>query len=389
MTGSSIRPLGPLAAEVNHPPTDGPSGALAEEVRSANTAAVQHAQRRLSSLLPTAALTVADQYFGEAAAYAWDDGARPGISADELFGLICASPRSVSVSDKAEGLQVEVRTLGEQLQIIDLGDPVEPGSHVAVLLPKRLRGVALGNASIELRQFDRQCRSWAPFADDLSAVTGADVFLKLFVADGKHSVNGWHRDRSDVLVTVIHGGKRFAVAHVEADDDSGEERTVVDTILRPGDALLVPRNRLHNATPAGELSALLSMGLMRVADWPFRQVPPSHLGFRAYPGTAATYRLCLRSHVPPTLPGVAVGDIAPFRTRLPGGMAVLGTDGGRMRFAAAGAVYDADEPAVRALASIHAGEGVDAREVAAQVGLPRSRCSSIVSDLIDEGLVRA
>lgn len=385
MTGTDIRAVGPLTAAAL--PRDAVTGPLADLVEHANVAALEHARRRLSSWLPTAALVAPDRYFTTPAAHTWEGTDRPGIAQGDLFRLIAASPRHVSVSDKAEGLQVEVRTLGNPVEIADVGDPVEPGSSVAVLSPRRLQAVARGNASIELRQFDRQCRSWAPFADDLSAVTASDVHLKLFVADGMRSVNGWHRDRSDVLVTVIHGTKRFAVASAQAPDDLGDEHVEVDVVLRPGDALLLPRNRLHNATPAGELSALLSMGLMRAADWPFRQVPPSHLGFASYPRSPLAYQLCLRSHVPPTPPGAGVSS--GLRTRVQGGLALVGSGGGAVRLVAAGTVYEADEAAVRVLAAVHGGEGLDVAAVAERAGLSKEDCATAVDRLMEAELVRS
>lgn len=356
-------------------------------VASANSAGLAHARRRLAARLPAAAIAGARQYFPEAKVDSWDGGERPDIAADELFADICSSPRSVAVGEKADGLQLELRTLGQALTISELGDQVEPGSNIALLSPERLRHAAMKNASIELRQFDRQCPSWALFADDVAAVSGADVFLKLFVADGHRSVNGWHRDRSDVLVTVVHGAKGFAVADVDAGDTQGEERTVVDAILRPGDALVLPRARLHCATPAGELSALLSIGLMRSGDWPYRQVPPTHLGFREYPRSTTAYRLCLRSHLPAT-PSRAEGPhVATVRTRLPGGIALLAAGGAAVTFVAAGMVYEASEAVVRALACIHATDGTSSVDVAAAVGLSADRSLAILAALVSEGLV--
>lgn len=334
-------------------------------------------------LFPAAALMHLDAHFGDARCIAWDSEKRPAITSDDVLGLISATPRSIALEDKADDLQVEVRTLGESLKITDIGRPVEPHSQVALLIPELLRHVVESNASIELRQFDRQCPAWSPVADDLIAISGADVFIKLFVSSGVRSVNGWHRDKSDVLVTVISGTKGFAIAGADATDDGPLSSVDVDVQIRPGDAVFLPRNRLHKATPLGEFSALLSIGLMRLADWPFRQTPPRHIGYDRYPQSAAVYRLCLQSHVPhPVIP-----NKESLRTRVPGGLALLRSESPEIHFAAAGTVYRSTEDIVRVLAVIHSADGPTLSTVAAESGVTEQECSAIVDELTREGLL--
>ncbi|MGH3328109.1 MAG: JmjC domain-containing protein [Streptomycetales bacterium] len=377
---TEIEPFAGRAAAA--PVTD--DGPLAREVAAANAAAVAHSRTRLSARLPGDALAAADRYFERPSVAGWPPQARPALAADELFRLVCATPRSATVRDKADGLQIELRSLDETFELEDLGHRVEPDSDVLMLSSMRLAAAAARNTSIELRQFDRQCPSWAPFADDLAAVTGADVYLKLFIADGNRSVNGWHRDSSDVLVTMLHGEKRFATADAEAGEPDTDPEPEVDALLRPGDALRLPRSMLHCATPSGGLSALLSMGLMRVADWPYRQIPPIHLGFRDYPRSAAAYRLCLRPHTPAA---TAKGEGRPLRSRAPGGIALLDTRGEQARVVTAGTVYEASTAEVRVLATVHGGNGLAEAEVAARTGLPVAQCAGAMEALVRQGLL--
>lgn len=336
-----------------------PADALSRQVAAAESAAVDHARHRLASRLPTRALEAADQYFSAPDVDVWDGAQRP-----------------------------------------------EPGADVLLLSPGRRAAVASAKQAIELRQFDRQCPRWAPFADDVATVTGADVVLKLLVADGDPKIpvtppgpgplptngerkpEGWRRDRSDVLITVIDGAERFAVASTEPPD--AEPEPELDTVLRAGDTLRLPRTMLHTARPDAGGSALLSMKLRRVTDWSLRQAAPSHLGFRDYPRSMREYRLCLRSHVPATPTAAAVGDPATvlLRTRIPGGLAVLGVCGSEVTFVAAGSVFRAGKPVLRVLAGIHAADGILLSDVATVTGVSARTTGSAVDALVRRGLVR-
>jgi hypothetical protein len=387
--GNSLHQVGSFAARSPRRPPALIPHPLAHEVADAVATAVDNARARLASRLPHDALDSLGQYFSAPTVHAWNAGERPELADADLFAELCALPRSVTVRDKAAGLQLELRTLDEEFEVEALGDPVEPGSDVLMLSPTRLTAAAAKNTSIELRQFDRQCVDWAPFADDLATVTGADVFLKLFVADGNRSVNGWHRDASDVLVTLLHGAKRFAVATSEPEEPDAEPKPVVDVVLRAGDLLRLPRAMLHCATPDGDLSALLSMGLMRVADWPLRQVPPTHLGFHEYPRSAGVYQLCLRAHVPPTPSANWDPTTATLRTRIPGGISILEIHSDEVSFIAAGSVYEANEQTIRILGRIHTTDGISAAELAGAIGIPEPVCISVINEFLEHGLVRA
>jgi hypothetical protein len=302
---------------------------------------------------------------------------RPVVELDEVLASLGGRARSIATGRKAAGLEVELRSPGEPPTAASVGAPVEPGTDVVLPDPARLLDLAEGGASVEVRLLDRQCPEWAPLADDLVTVTGADVFMKLFVSGGGESVNGWHTDGSDVLVTVPWGAKGFAVQRPER---SGE--VVVDATLRPGDGLRLPRSWAHCATSADEVSMLVSIGLMRAGDWPYRQIPPTHLGFAGYPRSVDAYRAALRSHTPPTSALRQRGDDEWFRTRAPGGIQVVDEDGGGARLVAGGQLYRASEQVVRVLATIH-GERADGEDIdLARADGPR------VDELVSHGLVR-
>lgn len=319
-------------------PTSRPPGdKIARQVAAADSAALEHARVRLTRRLPARALAGADQYFAVPGVDVWEGPTRP-----------------------------------------------EPGADVPAL------GSGRPDADLEVPQFDRQRPGWAPFADDVAAVTGADVVLELLVADPSRGHAGaWRRDGSDVLITVIDGAERLSVASTEPPD--AEPEPELDAVLRPGDTLRVPRAMLHTARPeAGAGSTLLSIRLRRATDWSLGRSAPSHLGFEDYPRSKAEYRLCLRAHVPPTPPPPTGWDpeASVLRTRLPGGLAVLDVRGAEVTFVAAGAVYTGSKSVLRVLAGIHAADGIAMADIALATGVSSRTARSVVDTLLSRGLVR-
>jgi hypothetical protein len=146
---------------------------------------------------------------------------------------------------------------------------------------------------------------------------------------------------------------------------------------------------LHSAHPDTGGSALLSMKLRRVTDWSLGHSAPSHLGFRDYPRSMRQYRLCLRSHVPPTPPTAAWDrQTALLRTRIPGGLAVLQVNRSEVTFVAAGSVFRTSKPVLRVLAGIHAANGILLSGVVDAVGVSARTAGSAVDELLRWGLVR-
>lgn len=382
--------LGPI---VEHDIGDDDAGALNDDVAlaiyHANRSAVDRAHARLQARVPSRALEVLAAYFPEPEAVPWSvTNQRPAIDDEELMAEICSRPRSVAIDNKAVGLQLEVRTLGENVDRVDLGEPIEPDSDVVLPLPDRVRRLVNANGSVELRQFDRQCPSWASFADDIATVSGADVYCKAFIAGGNQSVNGWHRDGSDVLVTLAFGSKRFEVASTESDDRAPD--IVVGADLNPGDAVLLPRGRLHCATPMTNVSCLVSIGLMRAPDWSYRQVPPTHMGYRSFPRSSQAYRLCLRPHTPPTHTSAGMTHRPTYHARMPGGLRLLRSPQQRRHHvAASGYVWDLSEIALHALLVIHAGGGVDQEVVTSRIPGNAQELGEALDELERDGLVGA
>jgi|GEM_PF-3302777 len=364
---------------------DESTGEIERLVAAANRAAVEHARRRLGIRLSAAALTSLGAYFVAPVVHEWGGlhDARPRIALPLLLRELCSRVRSVAFDAKAQGLQVEFRSLGQPVDTRELGAEVEPESRLYYLSPDAVVAAARANMSVEVRLFDRQCPSWAALADDIAAVAGADVFLKLFLAGGTESVNGWHRDTSDVVVTVLDGAKRFEVGTFNSADDAPVSE--VEVLLNPGDALLLPRSRLHRATPTGDVSALLSVGLMRYGDWSYRGASPTHMHLRN-PRSQEQYRLALRSHVAPSW-GPVTRD-AVCRSRAPGGIGIIEHGPRPVGFVAAGQAFETTAEVLQLLTRIHDADGVTAVQLAVHSGRPESWCVVVMNQLAELGLIR-
>ncbi len=331
---------------------DDPLG-LAVEVEDANNCAVSHAEARLTNVL--ASVANLDKYFPNSEYRQWQNNQdRPQhFTLCGFLNNFCSSVREIAINEKPKGIQVGILSPFRNVESAELGAPIEPGSDLFVLSPDAVCSLAENNASIEIRVFDRQCTGWTPMADDICTITGADVFTKLFIAGGNLSVNDWHRDSSDVLVTVLHGRKRFEIATSESSDKAPV--TEIDVVLQSGDTLLLPRARLHKATPCGEVSALLSIGIMRYSDWAYRGIIPSHLA-ASNPKSPLHYRMLLRSHVPRTSSNMT-NNLARWRSRIPGGVGLISCSEERVDFAASGRIYECDALEFRTLLRIHGSDG--------------------------------
>lgn len=357
---------------------------IGRQVSEANRVAVENAKKRLSMRISSTALNSLNAYFAAPTVHLWATD-RQYLSDCNTLGLLeqlCSRVHSVALGAKARGLQIGILSYDGAIAPAGLGVRLEPDSDIYFLSPNALWAAAAANASVEIRLFDRQFPSWTGFADDVAAVTGADVFTKLFIAGGSKSVNGWHRDTSDVLVTVLDGSKRFQVGTVDSPDD--DPTSEIDIILRPGDALLLPRSRLHNATPMGGVSALLSIGIMRYGDWSYRGASPTHLGL-TNPRSPLHYRLALRPHTPPYWKAIDAKSVC--RTRIPGGLGVIEHSNGWVKFVAAGQAFEATEDTMHLLAMIHGADGITTAQLSVNSDRSELWCIAVANDLGKLGLI--
>jgi len=128
-------------------------------------------------------------------------------------------------------------------------------------------------------------RLWPPliaFANQLAADLGHPTQVNAYVTPPSSRGFSPHYDVHDVFVLQVAGEKHWTIhppvladplrthpwtdraAEVAA---AAERPPVIDTVLRPGDALYLPRGYIHSAVALGEISAHLTIGVHPVTRW--------------------------------------------------------------------------------------------------------------------------
>jgi len=128
-------------------------------------------------------------------------------------------------------------------------------------------------------------RLWPPlieFADQLAADLGHPTQVNAYITPPSSRGFSPHYDVHDVFVLQVAGEKHWRIHEpVLADplrtqpwqDRAGdvaaaaEREPVIDAVLRPGDALYLPRGYIHSAEALGEISAHLTIGVHAVTRW--------------------------------------------------------------------------------------------------------------------------
>ncbi|MCG8914342.1 cupin domain-containing protein [Actinokineospora sp. PR83] len=122
-------------------------------------------------------------------------------------------------------------------------------------------------------------RLWPPvidFAAQLGVDLGHPVQVNAYITPASSQGFSAHYDVHDVFVLQVAGEKRWLVhepVHVDPLRDQpwdqhsaavaarAQEEPLIDEVLRPGDALYLPRGYLHSARALGGVSAHLTVGI--------------------------------------------------------------------------------------------------------------------------------
>ncbi|SDY18682.1 Cupin superfamily protein [Geodermatophilus africanus] len=128
-------------------------------------------------------------------------------------------------------------------------------------------------------------RLWPPlieFADQLAADLGHPTQVNAYVTPPSSRGFSPHYDVHDVFVLQVAGEKHWTIHEPVLTDPlrtqpwtdraaavaaAAEHAPVIDAVLRPGDALYLPRGYLHSATALGAISAHLTVGIHSVTRW--------------------------------------------------------------------------------------------------------------------------
>ena len=128
-------------------------------------------------------------------------------------------------------------------------------------------------------------RLWPPlieFADQLAADLGHPTQVNAYITPPSSRGFSPHYDVHDVFVLQVAGEKHWTIHEPVLPDPlrtqvwtdrsaevaaAAEGEPVIDAVLRPGDALYLPRGYLHSARALGEISAHLTVGIHSVTRW--------------------------------------------------------------------------------------------------------------------------
>lgn len=131
--------------------------------------------------------------------------------------------------------------------------------------------------TVVLQALHRNWPALVDFATQLTADAGHPVQINAYITPAESQGFSAHYDVHDVFVLQVAGEKHWTVHepvhvdplrnqpwtdHSKAVASAARDRTpVIDEVLRPGDALYVPRGFLHSAKALGGVSAHLTVGL--------------------------------------------------------------------------------------------------------------------------------
>ncbi len=140
----------------------------------------------------------------------------------------------------------------------------------------RLTRLFAEGASIVLQALHRTHPPVIDFAQALGTDLGHPVQVNAYITPPQSQGFSAHYDVHDVFVLQVSGEKRWRIHapvhpaplrdqpwtdHRAAVEAAAREDPLIDEVLRPGDALYLPRGFLHAATALGETTAHLTVGV--------------------------------------------------------------------------------------------------------------------------------
>ncbi len=134
-----------------------------------------------------------------------------------------------------------------------------------------------GGHTVVLQALHRTWPALVDFSTQLASEAGHPVQINAYITPAESQGFAAHYDVHDVFVLQVAGEKHWTVhepVHLDplrnqpwtdhskaVAEAAREQQPVVDAVLRPGDALYVPRGFLHSAKALGGVSAHLTIGL--------------------------------------------------------------------------------------------------------------------------------
>jgi lysine-specific demethylase/histidyl-hydroxylase NO66 len=137
-------------------------------------------------------------------------------------------------------------------------------------------------ATLVLQALHRTWPTLVSFAAELSGELGHPVQINAYVTPPQNTGFAPHYDVHDVFVLQVAGRKHWRLHapvvkdplpdqpwqdHADAVSARADEAPLLDEVLRPGDALYLPRGTVHSASALGETSIHLTVGIHPVTRY--------------------------------------------------------------------------------------------------------------------------
>ena len=194
---------------------------------------------------------------------------------DDLFSLA-----AVDELLSRRGLRTPFIRLAKDGTVVPTGRYTRPGGTGAQIgdqvADDRVLDLFLDGHTVVLQGLHRL---WPPLIDFAGALTtdlGHPVQVNAYITPRSSQGFSAHYDVHDVFVLQVAGEKRWRIhAPVHPDplpdqpwadrrsavEARAQETPLIDTVLRPGDALYLPRGYLHAAEALGDVSCHLTVGV--------------------------------------------------------------------------------------------------------------------------------
>ncbi|HSK25423.1 MAG TPA: cupin domain-containing protein [Jiangellales bacterium] len=221
----------------------------------------------------------ADRYWGRAALLSPAE-TLPGDFADLL------SLEAVDELLSRRGLRTPFVRLAKDGQVVPTGRYTRGGGAGAAITDQvaddRVLDLVVDGSTVVLQGLHRTWPPLVDFATRLAVDLGHPVQVNAYITPPQSQGFSPHYDVHDVFVLQVAGEKHWTIHepvletplrdqpwtdHREAVRRRAEEAPVIDTVLRPGDALYLPRGYLHSATALGGVSAHLTVGVHAVTRY--------------------------------------------------------------------------------------------------------------------------
>jgi lysine-specific demethylase/histidyl-hydroxylase NO66 len=214
---------------------------------------------------------------------------RPLLTTREELGENYSDLLSLDAVDELlsrRGLRTPFLRVAKDGKVVDASRFTRSGGAGAEIADQladdKLLGLFLDGSTLVLQGLHR---AWPPlmaFAAQLSDDVGHPVQINAYVTPPQSQGFSAHYDVHDVFVLQIAGEKRWFIHEPvftaplrtqpwndrsTAVADAARREPVLETVLRPGDALYLPRGYLHSAKALGGVSAHLTVGMHPVTRY--------------------------------------------------------------------------------------------------------------------------